>query len=439
MSSRAAASPPPPGRRAGAAFFLLMALTPVIPYIKVPGVGLALNDFPPILAVGFGTLYVVARYRRGRAVPVPIVALITAEIALLAGASAVANGLVPKDLLGGPIRWTETTLLIALAFIIGGDRELRSFFLRAATIIATVAGLIGIAAFVLRFEGPYYLGIEAFRTYQSLYGVFPGRITSTLGLPSSGAAALFALTLPIAVGYAIGSQGQERIRWVFAAMTLSVALLFTFGRVSTVLGLGLVVVLLAVRLRPQIAVTAGAAAVFIVLGSALRARFLADSNDRLALWTAALQMPKGNPLFGVGPTQYEDRLPEYDDTPFGIAGSTAHNSLLEAAATLGIAAGILLTLAILVALLTWLPAALRRRFVAPEEIGAWLGLAGFALSSLTVNFFFWPQLGLLFWTMAMALSRLSTEPAPTQVPVSAGTADVRPTAARRAHAAALSG
>lgn len=387
-----------------------MAVTPVVPYIKLPVVDIAYNDFPPIFAVACGLIYIATMHRLRIQVPVPAVALFTALIAIIAAASAAANGLLPKDLLGGPIRWTETTLLIVLAYIIGGDRELRALLLRWATVIATGAALIGIGAFVAGFEGPNYLGIEAFRSYQSLYGVFPGRITSTLGLPSSAAAALFALALPISVGYAIGASGVTRIRWLFCAMTLSVALLFTFGRVSTALGLGLVIVLLALRLRPQVAVTAGIGVLVLVLGSPLRARFTEDSNDRLALWSAAIEMTKAHPLLGVGPTQYEDALLEFRNTPFGIAGSTAHNSLLEAAATLGIVAALLLTLAILVSLLSWLPAALRRRKVAPEVLGAWLGLSGFALSSLTVNSFFWPQLGLLFWTMAMAFSRLAGEP-----------------------------
>jgi len=408
-----------------------MAITPVVPYIQLPGVDIAYNDFPPILAVGCGLIYVATRHRHRLPVPLPVAAFLTALIAVIAGASATANGLLPKDLLGGPIRWTETTILIALAFIIGGDRELRALLLRAATVIATGAALIGIAAFVVGFEGPHYLGIEAFRSYQSLYGVFPGRISSTLGLPSSAAAALFALALPIAVGYAIGASGPARTRWLFAAATLSIALLFTFGRVSTALGLGLVVVLLALRLRPQVAVSAGVAALVLVLGSPLRARFLDDSNDRLALWSAALEMIKAHPLLGVGPTQYEDALPEFRNTRFGLAGSTAHNSLLEAAATLGLAAGILLTLAILVSLLAWLPAALRCRRVAPEVLGAWLGLTGFALSSLTVNFFFWPQLGLLFWTMAMAFSRSATQPAPQALLPSQVRSGALPTLVRR--------
>jgi O-antigen ligase len=411
VSTRAAARQRPPGWRAGAAFFLLMAITPVVPYIKLNGVvDIALNDFPPILAAAFGLVYVATLYRRRLPVPIPTTALLTAPIALIAAASAAANGLLPKDLLGGPIRWTETTLLIVLAFVVGGDPDLRRLLLRWATLISTGAALIGIAAFVVDFEGPNYLGIEPFRSYQSLYGVFPGRITSTLGVPSSGAAGLFALTLPIAVGYAMGAKGRARIGWLFCASSLSVALLFTFGRVSTALGLGLCVLLIGLRLKPRVAVSVGIACLVVVLGSPINSRFLADSNDRAALWSAALSIIKAHPWLGVGPTQYEDVLPLFQNTSHGFAGTTAHNSVLEAAATMGFLAGILLTLAIVVSLATWVRAAMRRRKVAPELMGAWLGLTGFVLTSLTVNFFFWPQLGLLYWTMAMALSRLPGEP-----------------------------
>ncbi len=413
-----------------------MALTPVVPYVKLSGViDIAVNDFPPILAVAFGLIYVALSYRRGLPLPIPAVAWCTAPIVLVAAASAAANGLLPKDLLGGPIRWTETTLLIVLAFVIGADAALRSLLLRSATIIATVAALIGIAAFVVDYEGPNYLGIEPFRSYQSLYGVFPGRITSTLGVPSSGAAGLFALALPIALGYALGAKGQARIRWLFCASTLGIALLFTFGRVSTAVGLGLCVLLIGLRLRPRVAVSVGIACLVLVLGSPVNSRFLSDSNDRAALWSAAVSIIKAHPLLGVGPTQYEVALPGFRNTPHGFAGTTAHNSILEAAATMGVLAGLLLTAAIVLSLAPWLRAALGRRRQEPEIIAAWLGLAGFAVTSLTVNFFFWPQLGLLYWTMAMALSRTPAStpvlPAVRRLPGPAAAPAGLPTAERR--------
>lgn len=429
----------PPGWRAGAAFFLLLALTPVVPYLQLPSIGLALNDFPPIAAVGCGLIAVAARHRPGRSLPVSAVALVTLEIALLAGASAAAAGLDVKDVLGGPVRWTETTLVIGLAFVLGADRSLRSLLLRWATVIAAADALFGIWAFVFAFSvGTHYIGIEPFRAYDSLYGVFPGRIDGTLGLPASGAGALFALALPIAAGYAIGAGAdrQARIRWSFAAMTLAVALLFTFDRVSTALSFGLVLVLFALRLRPQVAVSAGVAITILVLGSPIRDRFIKDGNDRLALWTAALRMIRAHPWFGVGPTKYEDALPAFRNTPFGLAGTTAHNSVLEAAATLGLLAGVLLVVAILLSL-RWLPAGLRVRGTEPETFAAWLALAGFALTSLTVNFFFWPQLGLLYWTMASALSQTHADPASRRRPKGGSLPRAqRPTADRRAFATA---
>ncbi|MEP6696476.1 MAG: O-antigen ligase family protein [Pseudonocardiales bacterium] len=434
MRSRAS-TPRPPGWRAAAVFFLLLALTPNIPYLQSASLGVALNDFPPILAVGFGLYAVAVRHRRGWSVKASAVAVVTAEIALLAGASAAAAGLDVKDVLGGPVRWTETTLIIALAFALGSDRDQRSLLLRAATVFAAADALFGIAAFVTGFSvGAHYIGIEPFRAYDSLFGVFPGRIDGTLGLPASGAGALFALALPLAAAYAIGAGAdrQARIRWSFAAMTLAVALLFTFDRVSTALGFGLVVVLFGLRLRPQVALTVGGTMLLLVLGSPIRDRFTKDSNDRLALWTAAIKMIRANLWFGVGPTKYEDALPLYRNTPFGVAGTTAHNSVLEAAATLGLLAGVLLVVAIVISL-WWLPSALRLRAVAPEVLAGWLALTGFALTSLTVNFFFWPQLGLLYWTTALALSRVRGEPDARRPPRTRSTpAPIMDSAARRA-------
>lgn len=401
-------SEPPAGWWWAATFFVLLAVTPVIPYIPVPGLGLAYNDLPPIMAIGFGLLAAAAKYRRRVVLRVSPVVVMTILIALIAAASTVSHGLDPADALSGPIRWTETSLVIGLAFLLGDDRRLWSLLLRLATLIAAADALFGIVAFVLGLSLPNYIGIEPFRDYQTLHAVFPGRISGTLGLPSNGAGALFALVLPVALGYAIGATDrQARLRWFGVTMTLTVALMFTFDRISILAALVLVVALLGLRLRPQVAVLVGVCSVLVIAASPLRQRFTSDGNDRLALWTAALKMIRANPLFGVGPAQYANALPLFRNTQFGIASTTAHNSLLEAAATMGLFAGLLLTAAI-VGSLVWLPAAMRHRVHHPELLGAWLGLAGFFLSALTVNFFFWPQLGLLYWTMAMALSR-STE------------------------------
>lgn len=393
------------GSRWAVAFFVLLALTPNVPYVKISAVGLALNDFPPILAVLCGLIAVAARYRRGQSLPVPVVALLLGQIALIAGVSTVAHGLRFDDLLGGPIRWTEITLIVALAFILGDDAQLLWLFLRVAVIAAAADALFGIGAFVTGFVGPNYIGIEPFPPYQALYGVFPGRITGTLGIPSNGSGVLFALALPIAVAYALGAKERAtRFRWLVVAATLAVALLFTFSRVPLVIGVGMVVVLLGVQLRPSVAFSAAAFFAFVVVATPIRDRFAGDQNNRLSLWTTAINMTRDNPLLGVGPDSYNLALPRYAATQFGVAPTTAHNSILEASASMGIFAGVLLTLAIAGTLL-WLPTAMRLRRSRPELLGAWLGLFGFVVASMTVNFFFWPQLGLFYWTMAVALLR----------------------------------
>ncbi len=397
--------------RWGAAFFVLIALTPNIPYVQLKSVGLALNDFPPILAVACGIVAVAARYRRGETLPVTLITLFTAQIALIAAASTVANGFLLVDLLAGPMRWIETTLIIGLAFILGSDRQLRSLFLRVAVVAAAADAVFGLAAWVTGYVGPNYLGIEPFANYQALYGVLPGRITGSLGLPSNGSGALFALALPIAAGYALGAKDRaSRRRWLAVTGSFAAALVLTFSRVPIVLGVVLVVVLLAVRLRPSVALSAAVAFVVIVFASPLRDRFAGDNNDRLRLWATAVKMTRDNLLLGVGPAQYFEALPKYAVTQFGVATNTAHNSVLEAGATMGIFAGLLLALAMLWSL-GWVSTAARLKRSHPEVFGAWLGLLGFFLASFTINYFFWPQLGLLYWVMAVALSRWSTEPA----------------------------
>lgn len=405
MSSRTDPRDVPAEPRWGGAFFVLLALTPNIPYVKVPALGLALNDFPPILAVPCGVIAVAARHRRGERLPVPAIAWLTGAITLVAGASAVAHGLRFDDVLGGPVRWTEITLLVGLAFILGHDRKLLSLFLRVVVLAAAADALFGIAAFVTGFVGPNYIGIEAFRSYQVLYGTIPGRITGTLGIPSNGSGALFALALPMAVAYALGAKDRmTRLGWVGAAAALAVALPLTFSRVPIAIGVAMVVVLLGARFGPRVASSSVALFLLVVLATPLRARFAGDQNNRLALWTAAVNMTRDNPLLGVGPDFYNQALPTYATSRFGVAPTTAHNSVLEAAATMGVLAGLLLTITIFCSL-AWLPVAMRLRRTSPELLAAWLGMFGFVAGSMTVNTFFWPQLGLLYWVMAAALLR----------------------------------
>ncbi len=68
-------------------------------------------------------------------------------------------------------------------------------------------------------------------------------------------------------------------------------------------------------------------------------RLTSDVPDRLALWYAATLMMIDHPLTGVGPgrtIQLAQNVDRYEDTPFGAAESSAHNSVLLAGAETGV-------------------------------------------------------------------------------------------------------
>ena len=81
----------------------------------------------------------------------------------------------------------------------------------------------------------------------------------------------------------------------------------------------------------------------IVAFTPLAARFLSDSNDRLALWAASFGMMLKHPIAGVGAGRTKrmfELYPDYAHTPFGDATDNARNTILLAGAEMGILAGI---------------------------------------------------------------------------------------------------
>ena len=151
------------------------------------------------------------------------------------------------------------------------------------------------------------------------------------------------MSLIITIGLVFASRDRTRLWWAIAAALQLGALALTYSRVPLAIGVvgrGQVIVLAE---RPIVLVPLALAGAAIVAFTPLAARFLSDSNDRLALWAASFGMMLKHPIAGVGAGRTKrmfELYPDYAHTPFGDATDNAHNTILLAGAEMGILAGI---------------------------------------------------------------------------------------------------
>jgi len=137
------------------------------------------------------------------------------------------------------------------------------------------------------------------------------RFGGTVGSPNT-AAAFLALFLPVCLALAVAPAGRGLRRLGMAAFALGlVALVTTLGRggwVSTLVGIGVFVIVANRRRWPGTTALAGPLAVMVllvaVLGGAVATRLSADDNgaaaSRIPLLELAATMARDHPLLGVG-------------------------------------------------------------------------------------------------------------------------------------------
>ena len=388
-------------------FAALVALTPVVPHNRLPHALVSADDVLPAVATVVGLAAVLAtrgwrdlpaRLRRGpELIPLALLIVVTAISAVHAGGG--------HALASGPVRWLQYVVLICIAYLLLRTPGDGAWALRAVVGVAVFEAIFGLTAFAVDWRPGGHVGIE--RAYDlGIAQIFPGRIDGTLGVASIFLAGFLALALPISVGLALRASGFRRAGWLTSTVLIAVTLAFTFSRVGIVLAVAAVVVLLLVRTPAKVWVPVVAVLAAVGFATPLRHRLLTLSNDRLSLWSAGAHMAGAHPLYGVGPGRYMQVLPQFAQTPFGKAIYTAHNSLVLASAESGIVAGVLL-LAALVLALRHLPAVLRARYERPAALGAWLGLAAFALDAMTNDLYFIPSVAVVAWLIPPALSAIA--------------------------------
>jgi len=231
----------------------------------------------------------------------------------------------------------------------------------------------------------------------------------------NAAGSYFVLVALLAVALAVTSVRARRAAWAACAVTTAVALWLTSSRVGILAGLvapGAVLMVRALaRGRARALRTAGIAAagiaVLALIAIALPQRgtqksSLLAADVRIGMLQTGARMIASRPIFGLGLAQFHERSGEFSSpeliAKFPVAvHENAHNNLLQVAAELGIAAGVLFAWLIAAALVL-----IGRRAIRTADDFSWLVLAAvaaFALSALGGHPLLIPEPGYVFWTM----------------------------------------
>ena len=340
----------------------LLAATPLIPNIRL-GLHLSADDLLPLIGLGMliwqGPL---PSWTRSRLFQVALVSLFVATVARVA--SAIANGTDVADSLAMMIEAiVRPALLLAIAAYVAtaqpAERR-RTFVATAVAIVGTFEAAFGLLAYVVPL--PDHIGLQLLAAWKESLGGCGARITGTLGLSANHVGAVFIVTIPVTIALAINQQGWRRWMWTAATATQGVALILTFTRSSIILAAVVFVALLLYHRQVKLLLVALALSAVLLLsvttptcqpkqgappanggqggGIAVITNRLGDNTDRLALWYSATVAMLDHPIFGVGLGRLQAVVASNPDryvrTPFGIAGSTAHNTILLAGAETGV-------------------------------------------------------------------------------------------------------
>jgi putative inorganic carbon (HCO3(-)) transporter len=316
-------------------------------------------------------------------------------------------------IIGGMIVWIGVSLTVArnesdalttalrylLFFIlfflvvqtIQGDRRRAEILVTAVVLAATVAAIIGLAAFL---------------THKVTRANGPLQDPNDFGF-------LLGTTVPLALFRLKWSRSTAaKVAFGLQLVVIFAAILATFSR-STLLGLtvaGLWAVITrrlmlrwGLTILLSIAVIAGIGFLYkpqVVLNAFDQKTFIADTNvsTRFFLWNIAVKEFASAPLTGVGPGNYQVRLQEFGSSPpnANLGTLTTHNAYLNVLAETG-APGLLLFLGFLV--YSWVY--LRRRFPDDPRTDALQGsiAAGFIVAVVGAMFLteqFYPP----FWFLS---------------------------------------
>ena len=408
----------------------LIASAPLIPTLRLPGLfGLSSDDLLPLAGLGV-LVYGLVRERARPALPWSrprswLYLVLAGGLVLL-----VLGGLVSAALNAGPTAGAVqlfargagrfvflAAIVIAVGLRIGRSPELARPAIAFIAVVGTIEAVFGLLAYVIGL--PDGLGLSGTRR-SVIAGEVPGRIVGTLGISSNFVGAVLMVTSILTAGLALSSSGERRRWWFVAAALQLAALALTYSRVPLglgIIGLGALVVL---ANRPILLAPLAAAGASIALFTPLVNRILNDTNDRIALWSAAIRLIADFPMGGVGPGRTLEVMranPErYMETAAGIARNNAHNTILLAGAEMGIPAAIgalFVNAGIAGLALVTLLEAVRTAPRSPMLIAGSLAVLAFLAQGMVNNLFTVGVTGVLF---AFVTGALLWNPATTRPP-----------------------
>ncbi len=382
------------------------------PFVPLAG-PLSLDDLLPVMA-GLLGLAVLPFSRRKPWFDATVIGFVL--IALTSLVSNAVNAQTVSDFLRlsgrstGRIIFYETFLLGARCVLDRGDwaRRALGFFVAAATI----ESLFCIYAFFTAYHGPYGLGVIEFPDWSVLLGnirvqgTFSGAEMryETASVSPNFLAAYLLLSIPVTVGLVSSIERNEwRLALMVSALAQVMTLYLTYTRAALIaFGIGILAMGF-LSGRRRLAMAALTAGIVIALAiPTMRAKLLGEGHDRWALYWASAELTYDHPVFGVGDGNYDYVLHEnqqYNDTPFGIATTTSHNSVLLSAANYGIAGGAahallyLLLLAVMLNEMHALEGRPRRVLVA----GVVAGIIGYLVQDQFNNLAYVPKVATQMW------------------------------------------
>lgn len=376
-------------------FGLMVAVLTVVPPHQTIAVGIGADDL--LLLVGLGLLLPTLRWQSIREMPYGRWLAVGSGL-LISGmtVSAFVNsegiGETASLLIRGPGRVVLYVVAVLVVFGQLPHEKARALVVRGLAVVGTLESVIGLVAYSVPLPGGF--GLEEARGNTTLLGEVPGRITGTLDLSSNFLGALLTLAIPVTLGLLIDARGRMRIGWGLAGLAQLLTLVLTFTRSSLAVTLLACAVLLALRVRLRWLAAGAVLVIGLLVATPAGARLLHDQTDRQALWTSAIRVFADHPVAGVGPGEMADFTaadPErYRKTPYGAAGSNAHNTVLLAAAEdgiLGLAGAATLNISFVLIGVQLIRRTRQRARAPAEPLGVAVAVLAFLLQGMVNNLF----------------------------------------------------
>lgn len=414
--------------RGGVAGLLALAVLP--PFIPLFG-PLSLDDCLPLVAT-VAALFAMLFSREPLRLDGTVVAFVV--LAALGVLSSAANAETVGDFLRYCARSTGRYIfyasLVAAATHLLSRKGWARYGLLAFVCAATLEALICLACYAVKYRGPYGIGVIPFPDWSVLHGSFrvQGTFAGTIGEFENSvvsanflAAYLLMSTIVTATVAIVVVHPWWKNAAVLSTIAQVITLYLTYTRSAT-LGFGVAILVTGWLLGRR-----GTALAVLLLGVTLtlaipnvRAKFLSEGHDRYALWAASVAITADHPIFGTGDGRYEEVLhsdQKYYGTPFGLATTASHNSILLAAAHLGIAGGVaqaaLYLLLLVVALRAHGRMTGQRRALAAGIIGA---ICGYLFQDQFNNLANVPKVATQLWFLYAILLAMAAEQAPEKPP-----------------------